>query len=490
MKNVSHTLQRINRIASRHPELALHLFRQYAIRVGKAPTALPPAEALRELERAHNTIHRLSEIGREITSSLDRDTIMNIVYRHVHELIGAEVFAVGLYRPEKSLIEFPCNLLRGRRMLPYVRDANDTDLLSVWCIQHQKEVFINDIHREYARYIGPDGLRKLTVFEAYPEGMHEVLPTSHIYVPMVLKGKTTGLIAIQCMHANAFQEMHLDMAKTLAAYTAIAIDNADTYQQLAQAQQILVSQERLAALGALVAGVAHELNTPIGNSLLTASTLQEETQELTKIFNANQLRRSGLENFLDMLADAQELLLRNLMNASELVSSFKQVSADQASQQRRSFNLLQTSTEILRTVQNQIQKQGHHIVLDIPPQITLDSYPGPYGQIITNLIHNALLHAFEGRSSGQMRLQACQSGAGEVTILFADDGCGIPGDHLRRIFDPFFTTKLGQGGSGLGLSIVHNLVTSIMQGSITVQSTPGHGTSFTLVLPLHLPQEI
>lgn len=439
-----------------------------------------------QLQQAHRHIYQLSEIGKEITSTLDRDAIMEIVYRHVHELMGAEVFAVGLYRPEQETIEFPCNILRGQRMLPYIRDSRDRDLLSVWCVQHQQAIFISDIHAEYQAYIGKTGLNKLTVNSAYIAGLEKIIPVSHIYVPLMIKGRTIGLIAIQSTQKDAFKRMHLDIAMMLAAYTAIAVENAETYQQLLKAQQILISQEKLAALGSLVAGIAHELNTPIGNSLLTATTLQEESALFLRKMTENSLKRSDLNQFTTVINNANELLLRNLKNASDLISSFKQVSVDQTSQKCRHFNLRKTTLEVIRTLHNLIHKHGHTLTMDIPDDIDLHSFPGPYGQVLTNLINNALIHAFEHRDNGNMHLRAFKAPDEQVQIIFSDNGRGIPAQDLRRIFDPFYTTRLGQGGSGLGLSIVHNLVSSVMRGNIAVDSTPGVGTRFTLKIPRNI----
>lgn len=441
-------------------------------------------EQTEKLEIAHRNIFLLSELGREITTKLDREDIMASLYRHVHILMPAEIFAIGLYRPERGQIEFPCNILNGQNLLPYSRDMEDRDLLSVWCIRHQKEIYINDIYAEYQNYIGIQGLNRLTADSSYPDLQQKIIPLSHIYVPLQVKNKTIGLIAVQSTKKNTFQRVHVDMLMTLAAYTAVAIDNADTYQQLSSAQQILMSKEKLAALGSLVAGVAHELNTPLGNCVLTASTLLEQTKGFMQQLESGNIKRSGLNQFTHAVAEANELLMRNLTNASELLSSFKQVSVDQASQQRRNFNLLQTSHEIVRTLQNRIQKNGHSLQLEIPPDIQMHSFPGPYGQVISNFINNSLLHAFAGRERGEMHLSAQTLADDQVQIVFSDNGQGISAEHLRRIFDPFFTTKLGHGGSGLGLSIVHNIVTDLLGGTIQVASTYGKGTQITLTLPM------
>ncbi|MDP3785728.1 MAG: HAMP domain-containing sensor histidine kinase, partial [Undibacterium sp.] len=361
---------------------------------------------------------------------------------------------------------------------------NDPDLLSVWCIQHRKEIFISDIEEDYVHFIGREGLEKLTSDSSYPCLDQKIFPRSFIYAPLIIKDRILGLISVQSTAANSFERMHADMLTTLAAYTAVAFDNADTYQQLSSAQQLLMSKEKLAALGALVAGIAHEINTPLGNCLLTATTLKEQTAKFIKLMEEGALKRSNLNQFTEVLGEANDMLTRNLHNASELVSSFKQVSVDQTSQQKRAFNLLKTSQEIVRTMQARINKDGHHLHLDMPEDIEIDSFPGPYGQVITNFINNALVHGFDGREQGKMHLTATRLDKDNIKICFADNGKGIKAEHLRRIFDPFFTTKLGQGGSGLGMNIVHNIIHDLLGGSIHVDSTEGVGTTITVVLPI------
>ncbi len=264
---------------------------------------------------------------------------------------------------------------------------------------------------------------------------------------------------------HAYGERERLIFRTLCAYGAIALDNASAYRQLQDAQAQLVSQEKLAALGSLMAGVAHELNTPIGNSLLIASTMQQKTEDVERLMNGPGLRRSDLAAYIDDASKASALVMRGLHSAADLVNSFKQVAVDRTTEQRRQFDLQQVSNEIIATVMNRIRSSGHRIETDIDFGIAMDSYPGPFGQVITNLINNALLHAFApapndgGAGTGCMRLSATPDGA-RVQIVFADNGGGIAEQHLSRIFDPFFTTKLGQGGSGLGLSISYNIVTA------------------------------
>jgi signal transduction histidine kinase len=225
------------------------------------------------------------------------------------------------------------------------------------------------------------------------------------------------------------------------------------------------------------------LNTPIGNSLLMASTLQEKTGALSFAFAEGRLKKSDLEAWIAAASEATELIVRSLHAAADLVNSFKQVSVDQASTQRRRFDLAQACQEIVATMMNGVRRAGHALELRIEPGIVMDSYPGPLGQVLINFVNNALLHAFDA-PGGAMVLSAARLDAQQVRIEFRDDGRGIPQEHLGRIFDPFYTTRMGQGGTGLGLNIAYNIVTSLLGGTIRVESVPGKGTTFILDLPL------
>jgi PAS domain S-box-containing protein len=259
-----------------------------------------------------------------------------------------------------------------------------------------------------------------------------------------------------------------------------------TLEQLTAAQSELVRAEKMSALGSLVAGIAHELNTPIGNSLTVASTLEDNAHRFADNM-ATGLTRSRLDEFVTSTRQGAGILMRGLQHAAELVSSFKQVAVDQTSLNRRQFDMYATVHEILLTLGPTIRKYGHTVECDIARDITMDSYPGPLGQIITNLVSNALIHAFEEGQQGQVVVMAKPGPNGTVHLQVSDNGVGIPADHLTRVFDPFFTTRLGQGGSGLGLNIVYNLATKTLGGTVHVASTPGHGATFHMVVPCQAP---
>ena len=437
------------------------------------------------VELAHRNISLLSDIGRRITANLDSEAIMSMLYQQVHALMDASVFGIGIYRAEQELIEYPFAMEQGKRYAPYTRSMREPNQLAVWCILHAREVFINDLEQEYHHYIANlDLVSGADHMGTLEDGSLPTEPRSLIYVPISVSGQVRGVITVHSYRAHAYQRIDLDMLNTLASYVAVAFANADSYRKLQDTQQQLVEREKLAALGSLVAGVAHELNTPIGNSLVIASTLEDKTAEIEARNDQNAMRRSDLVGFIESAREASTLLMRSLRNAAELVNSFKQVAVDQASAKRRDFNLHQASQEIVTTMKNQIRKAGHQIELEMPDDIAMDSFPGPYGQVVINLINNALLHAFEGRSGGEIRLWAVRLGPDRVRIVFQDNGKGIAIEHQARIFDPFFTTKLGQGGNGLGLSITYNIVTSLLDGTIRVDSVVGVGTRFTMDLPL------
>lgn len=259
-----------------------------------------------------------------------------------------------------------------------------------------------------------------------------------------------------------------------------------TNERLAHALEHLVQAEKLASLGNLVAGVAHELNTPLGNTLLTATHLRNRVHELQDVFKTGAMRRSELTAFIELSSDGLDLIERNLNRAAGLLANFKQVAVDQTSAQRRRFDLRKTVDEVVATLMPGLRKRRLVLVVDIPEGLELDSFPGPLEQVIANIVTNAAIHAFGPDEAGELFILAEPVGTGEIELCIRDNGCGIPPEVQGRVFDPFFTTRMGQGGSGLGLYIVYNIVTSLLGGSIEVRSTPG-GTCFTMRFPACAP---
>ncbi|MBA5690731.1 sensor histidine kinase [Rugamonas apoptosis] len=257
---------------------------------------------------------------------------------------------------------------------------------------------------------------------------------------------------------------------------------------LAKAREDLIRNEKLAGLGAMVAGIAHELNTPIGNSLMAASTFENQTGDIVHgLAEDGSVKRSVFERYMENARLTVDILSRNLHRAADIVTNFKQVAVDQTSSQRRSFLLSEVVAGNILTLQPTIKRTPFVIRQDIPESLMMDSFPGPLGQVVNNLINNAIVHGYDGYSDGAINVSARLSSFGWVTLVVEDEGMGIKPADLHRIFDPFFTTKMGVGGSGLGLNIVHNIVTEILGGTIEVNSELGRGTKFTLKLPMLAP---
>jgi len=264
---------------------------------------------------------------------------------------------------------------------------------------------------------------------------------------------------------------------------------SNTIATLQQTQHDLVEAEKLASLGALVAGVAHELNTPIGNALVAASALQDQMKEMETYINEGQLKKSTLTEFMRNGASTAGLVQISCERASTLVRSFKQVAVDQTSEQRRPFNLRALIDDVATMLRPAFRNEPWQIVIDVPSDIECDSYPGPIGQVLTNLLQNAAVHAFgehDTHDGAHVRIHA-KTLNGLIELSVEDDGCGMPTDILMHIFDPFFTTRLGKGGSGLGLSVSRNIAIGVLGGSLTATSKPGIGSCFVLIFPAIAP---
>ncbi len=261
---------------------------------------------------------------------------------------------------------------------------------------------------------------------------------------------------------------------------------SNTLTQLTMTQRELVQTAKLASLGAMVAGLSHELNTPLGNCLLAASTLEGRTADLAHMVDSGNIKRSAMGIFLADAHQACNLLLRNLRRATGLVSHFKQMAVDQHTEHRQVFNLSELVSHAVDQLSGALQERCITVTQDVDPSIELNSYPAALGHVLLTVLNNALLHAFEGRERGQITIAASRvdNAVQQVTMRVVDDGVGIAPDHLERVFDPFFTTKMADGSYGLGLAIAHNMVSGILGGVLEVSSQPGHGSSFSLVLPL------
>jgi signal transduction histidine kinase len=427
------------------------------------------AQRAQVLQETSATLSQLGLAGQEITAHLSARDVFVTLQRHVDSLLDPSSFAVYLCQPDGQ------HLLRtygveGTKTLPQIMiDLANPGNHAARCAREQREILLDTLT--------PDSTVVQPSTDAAPV-------QTALFAPLKSRERLLGVMVLESAKHFASDERALLIFRTLCAYAAIAFDNADACWRLQEAQEQLVAKEKLAALGALVAGVAHELNTPLGNSLMMASALDDSVKRFSQGMQDSPLRRDNLLAFLEETREAASLIMYGLTSATELVDSFKQVAVDRTSAQCRVFYLQKTMQEMIATMMTQIRHSGHSIEVEIDPAIRMSSYPGPLGQVIANFINNAMLHAFEEGSSGHMRLTGQKLPSGRVKIVFEDNGAGIPEQNMVHIFEPFFTTKMGQGGSGLGLSICYNIITSILNGQIQVESQTGKGTHFILDLPL------
>ncbi len=419
--------------------------------------AYSQAQRADALERSRATLERLSAMGLDITSNLERHAVLLALARHMDGLLGLDALIFGQANADGKNL----SLLR-------VTPAGQ--------LSSGPDVALGDSQSALARAASD-------------------CEASGLCAPLMVGERMLGVLALEPHGRIELSEGEQLLFRSLCAYATIALDNAQTHQRLRDVQAQMVQQEKLAALGHLVAGVAHELNTPIGNCLLAASTLQQSTQALAQQVQAQALKRAELQRYLDSTSLSSDLLIRGLHTAAELVQRFKQIAVDPRSEALQEFELLPLCDLLAREQRADFEAAGIALHLQVPAGLRLKSYPGALQQVLAQLLNNALLHGFAtGGSSGGGRVllkaQALGQDQGQgqesLQLQVIDDGKGIAAEHLDRIFDPFFSTRFGQGGSGLGLHICHNLVTVLLQGSIRVTSEAGTGCCFEITLPLQL----
>jgi len=257
--------------------------------------------------------------------------------------------------------------------------------------------------------------------------------------------------------------------------------------ELHRTQNFLIEKEKLASLGGLVAGLCHEINTPLGICVTAVSTLNENNESMRYKFDSGKITKESLASYIKSIDDFDMIVSKNLEKSVELMGHFRQVSVDQTSYRRRKFSLdvlLEETTVIL----SPLYKNKHLLSISCPPDIIMDSYPGPLGQVITNFVNNSIIHAFQdSKDDGVMSLVVKEIKSERVTIIFTDNGKGIPESDLKKIFDPFYTTSLSGKGSGLGLNISFNIVVGILGGSLSVNKNSDSGCSFVVDMPRSAP---
>ncbi|MEG4074758.1 ATP-binding sensor histidine kinase [Microcoleus sp. Pol14C2] len=382
--------------------------------------------------------------------------------------------------------------------IDFVADDREVTLLAVAVVNYvartQESIVLNDATREGQ-------------FTRTPYIM-AVQPKSILCTPLINQSQLTGILYLENnLTTGAFTQDRLEILKLLSSQISISIKNAQLYANLHQfnqnlenlvqqrtselsqtledlksAQNKLVESEKMAALGGLVAGVAHEINTPIGIGITAASLLAEKATKFFEVYSNGQIKRSELEKFLDTAVQSSNMILSNLTRAADLIHSFKEVAVDQSSELKRTFNVKNYLEEILTSLSAKLKRTKHKIEIKCDENIVVDSYPGVVCQIVTNLVLNSLIHAYDGEDEGVLAFDFKLEGD-RLIFEYADNGKGIDPENLSKIFEPFFTTKRGQGGTGLGLHIIYNLVTQKLKGTISCTSQVNKGTKFMIEFP-------
>jgi len=286
---------------------------------------------------------------------------------------------------------------------------------------------------------------------------------------------------------NKITQLNEELEDRVKQRTA-ELQNANNYlqislTQLSETQNQLVQSEKMASLGGLVAGVAHEINTPVGVGVTAITHLQMKVEEYTHRYQSGQLTRDDFESLLKSATESSKIIHTNLNRAADLIRSFKQVAVDQTSNELRSFNLKEYLHEILHSLKPKLNTGSHTVSTNCPDEIILHSHPGALSQIVTNLVMNSIIHGFADRLNGTIHIDVTTKKEGGIQLNYSDDGRGIPAENLQKIFEPFFTTRRGQGGSGLGMHIVYNLVTQTLGGEISCRNDTGQGIAFRILIP-------
>lgn len=333
------------------------------------------------------------------------------------------------------------------------------------------------------------------------EGQSIPLDITETYVPLFAQGEFVGAFEIyyDITRRKAAQDSNLrkstmvsfGIAALFFCVLGFILERAGksifarkiAEQRLQESQKQLLESEKMAALGGLVAGVAHEINTPVGAAVTVASTLEERTRNFHELFTCGQIKRSDLQKYFEIASTSATVILTSLRQAAYLIKSFKQVAVDQSSEEKRAFQVRQCVDDVLLTLKPQFRQNSHQVEIDCSDDLEINSYPGAMTQIVTNMVINSLSHGFRDTEEGKINISA-QKSADRLQFYYSDNGAGMGQETLQKVFEPFFTTRRAEGGSGLGMHITYNLVSQKLGGEISCQSSPGQGTVFTISIPL------
>ncbi|MEV4783707.1 GAF domain-containing sensor histidine kinase [Burkholderia sp. LMU1-1-1.1] len=450
------------------------------------------AHEVAERRRAENIQRALYELANLSATTTGGNVLNTRLHEIISELVPAQNFLIAIYHPDTEEVS-----------IPYFVDQKD-DQAPVKRFDFGIGMSSYILRRKQAAMLDKAGLNALVAAGEIAQPLGNVDIASWMGAPMLLGDQAYGVIIVQSYDAAViYSQGDLDILAFMASHVAVAIARMQAEREirrakdaleeqnaalenaltsLKDAQGELVRQEKLASLGRLVAGVAHEINTPLGICVTATSHLVEELKLTREDMAAGVLDEDGLNQFFDIIDQSLRIMTTNTQRAAALVRSFKQVAVDQSSDDIRSFNLRKYLDEVLLSLQPKLKGKPIAIEIDCEERIEMASFPGAVSQIVTNMVMNSLVHGYEEGQSGKIKISGKLDGD-FVVFEYSDDGVGMDTGTLSQLFDPFFTTKRGSGGSGLGAHILFNLVTGALGGTVKVASAPGMGLHYKLRFP-------
>jgi len=437
---------------------------------------------------SYENIHRIANLGMEITASLNFNQAMETLYKHVTKLMHTSSFGIGIYNETTNSIDFDIAYENDIKYEPYSRTLEDKNQFAVYCLEHNKNVFINDVSKDYKHYID-NYLNKVSVGKL-KNGNQAICPQSLIYIPILSQDQVQGVISVQSNQKNAYTQLHLDLLTTLSAYTSVALDNATSHNEIKNAQQQLVIQEKMASLGILTAGIAHEINNPTNFTQISAQNLQSQLKDFkyTLLELAGDDAEETVKKLFDSHFNSLFLKVDTILDGTERIKNTVQdlrTFTRQDSNEKCSVSLSKTLNSTVRLVRSKF-KDDLQIECDIKVDANFSCWPAQLNQVFMNIIINAcdaiqLKKTDINNFKGLVKI-TLESDAKTIWITFEDNGSGMSQDVQDKIFELFYTTKPLGEGTGLGLSISYGIIQK-HQGEISVKSTLGEGSRFIITLP-------
>lgn len=438
----------------------------------------------KKVEQRNHDIAVLSEIGRQVTATLDLERILSQVYEHVNSMMDAYVFSIGLFDAEKQQIDFKLVIQGGERLPEFSMKMSEKKRLAVWCVSRRQEIIINE---------AGEGLKFI---KSIPKALTNEPTESLIYQPLLVQDRLIGCLSLQSLEANAYKDHQLDMVRTIAASAAIALDNAQAHRNLKESQEQLMMQEKMASLGTLTAGVAHEINNPTNFAHVSTQNLEIDLHSF-KDFLFELVGEDGEQEIIDSFNRRFDPLFRHLSTIKEGTQRIKGIVKDLQAFTRHDMDG-KKDVEIVESLESTIKlvEATYRETVVIETEFTvnprIDCWPAQLNQVFMNLLVNAcqaIAIKLKGEPKGVRGKVIVGTAMVEdrVAISFTDDGCGMEPDTISKLFEPFFTTKDVGEGTGLGLSISFGIIQK-HEGEILVESTLNEGSSFIVKLPVVPPE--